>query len=256
MQKKNYSIRFLSSLKSAFKLVYAGNYSILYNEIKKRLYSESLSFGLKRDLKKPVETPSAKINIHIREFFEADVDVLLGNSTTTNPRIIASRRALIDANISTCYVAVTTNNIPCYMQWLIGSKDNDKIESYFRGIFPPLKPREALLEGDAGNTDFRGLRIMPEAMARIAEKATLINARWVNTFVETTNIPSLKGCRRSGFEPYILRKDKWVLFRRNTSFHPLSDKVVEEYHKNTASKTQLKREKSIKKEILQPQFQP
>lgn len=249
MQKQEYPILLFNSIMNAFKLLFEGHFSVLYDELKKRVSSESFSFGLKRDLTEPFESPSAKINIHIRELVKSDLGVLLAETKTSNPRVIAGQRALAEASIPTCYVAVTTNNIPCYMQWMIGSEDNERIEGYFQGVFPSLKPHEALLEAAYGNPDFRGLNIMPEAMSRIAEKAALNHVRWVITFVGITNIPSLKGCLRSGFKPYILRKDNWFLFRRTTSFLPLSEEIAEEYHRNPADKAQLNR-KSI-----QPQFQ-
>ena len=41
-------------------------------------------------------------------------------------------------------------------------------------------------------------------MAQIAERGTDLGARWVITFVTVDNIPSLKGCQRAGFVPYLL----------------------------------------------------
>jgi hypothetical protein len=236
MEKKDSLNHFFTSLWNAYKLLRDGHYSVFYNEIKIRLYSESLSLGLQRDLNKPFEAPHAKIKINIRPFKEGDTEMLLGESESamTNPKILASQRAILVKKIPQCYVAVTLNNKPCYMQWLIGYKENDKIRFHFQDLFPPLKPREALLEGAYCNPEFRGLGIMPAAMSQIAENASLINARWVNTFVDVTNVASLKGCRRSGFEPYILRKNRWLLFHRTVSFHPLPAKMRDTYNLNTA----------------------
>lgn len=254
MPKKDSQNHFLASLKNAFNLLRDGHYSVLYNEIRNRLHSESLSFGLQRDLQDSFEKPAAKIKINVRPLHKEDIESLLGEevSEMVNPRIIASQYAMLDAKIPTCYVAVTSTDKPCYMQWLIGSEDNDKIQSHFKGVFPPLKPQEALLEAAFGNPNFRGLRIMPAAMAQIAEKASLINARWVNTFVDVSNIASLKGCRRSGFEPYVLRKEKWFLFRLTISFHPLPDYLLEEYEMNTADRNH----KSMNGSRIESKFEP
>lgn len=246
-----------TSIKNAFHLLRGGHYSVFFDEFQNRLHSESLSFGLQRDLHKPFENPSAKIKIDIRHLQEDDVKVLLGEEVSgmVNPRIISSQCALINAKIPTCFVAVTTTDKPCYMQWLIGSEDNDQIQSHFKGVFPQLKKREALLEGAYGNPKFRGLRIMPAAMAQIAEKASLINARWVNTFVDVTNIASLKGCRRSGFEPYLLRKERWFLFRLTISFHHLTEDLLNTYHLNTADHTQKSMNGSRNQTKIQPEVQ-
>jgi RimJ/RimL family protein N-acetyltransferase len=68
---------------------------------------------------------------------------------------------------------------------------------------------------------YQGKGIMPAAMARIAEKAADFGAQRVITFVDRENVPALKGCQRSGFRPYLLRHDRWRLFRRRVSFRPL-----------------------------------
>ena len=53
---------------------------------------------------------------------------------------------------------------------------------------------------------YRGMGIMSAAMARIAERASELGARYVITFVQDSNIPSLKGCQRSGFAPHLLHQ--------------------------------------------------
>lgn len=76
---------------------------------------------------------------------------------------------------------------------------------------------------------YRGLCIMPAAMAQIAEKGTSIGARYVNTFVGDDNIASLKGCEKPGFSPYLTRTittrlfnlSKRVVFKDSTDGYPL-----------------------------------
>lgn len=228
----------LSKIQHAYQLIQKGYFIVLIQEIKKQFYSHSISIGLQRDLSNEFKAPSAKIEIQIRPLKKEDVPKLLNPESTEslNPRIIANQQSMADANIPTCYVAVTEHDKPCYMQWLIGYKDNPVIKNYFKGIFPALKASEALLEGAYSNPDYRGLRIMPMAMSLIAEKASEINARWVNTFVDATNIPSLKGCQRSGFKPYLIRKDRWLLFQLTSTFHPVTESMKQYFYEVTDSK--------------------
>ena len=44
---------------------------------------------------------------------------------------------------------------------------------------------------------------MASAMAQIAARAADGGVRWVVTFVDEANTPSLKGCERAGFAPYL-----------------------------------------------------
>lgn len=225
-----------SKFYNAFQLIRKGHFIVLFKEFRKRIYSRSISFGLQRDLNNEFLAPSAKIGIQVRPLRTEDVAELLNtDDSSINPRIIANQKSMVNANIPTCYVAVTDDDKPCYMQWLIGNDDNQKIESHFKGVFPPLKESEALLEGAYSNPEYRGLRIMPMAMSLIAEKAAEINARWVNTFVDVTNIPSLKGCQRSGFKPFLLRKVQWFLFHQTITFHPITDAMIERFYEVTDS---------------------
>jgi RimJ/RimL family protein N-acetyltransferase len=83
------------------------------------------------------------------------------------------------------------------VQWLLGVRDNDFIARL--GGFPALEADQALLENAYTPPAFRGLGIMPAAMAAIAEHASELGARYVLTFVDQHNIASLKGCQRAGF---------------------------------------------------------
>ena len=62
---------------------------------------------------------------------------------------------------------------------------------------------------------------MPCAMAQLAAKAGEKGARWAITFVSQDNIPSLKGCKRAGFAPFLIRKKEWRLFHSRITFTPL-----------------------------------
>ncbi|HKP54311.1 MAG TPA: N-acetyltransferase [Chloroflexia bacterium] len=185
------------------------------------------SFGLRRDLHIPFAAPQASIPITVRLLEERDIPSILdidapgiGDEEREERK---TRLQMLRAGLMTCYVAVTNDDRPCYMQWLIGPEQNDKIQTYFKGIFPGLEPGEALLEGAFTPEAYRGKRIMPCAMAQIAEKAAGLGARWAMTFVTQDNIPSLKGCQRSGFVPYMTREEKWHAFRHHVSFTPLPE---------------------------------
>lgn len=225
-------------LRSAYRRLRGGQYSVLLSEIMRQLHSETLSFGLRRDLQINFPAPKAKIDISIRQLENEDLASLLDASSQdpAEQRVVSDQQGIVKAGIPGCYVAVTSDGKPCYMQWLISSEYNKLLEDHFQGIFPPLKKSEALLEGAYTPPAFRGLGIMPVAMARIAEQAAVLPARWVITFVGIDNIPSLKGCRRAGFEPFVFRKDRWFLFWRTVSFQAIPNSQLEHYHKNTAEK--------------------
>lgn len=206
-----------------------------FAEIGKRcaglIYERRTTFGLRRDLQVPLTLPKAKIPISIREFAASDVAALFPEHQATLTRKekieLAVRRAHFEAAIPTCYVAVDQRDgSPCYFQWLMGPRQNDKIQSFFpKRWFPVLAPDVALLENAYTPVHYRGNGIMSAAMALIAERAADIGARYVITFVESNNVPSLRGCAKSGFSPYLVRDEARYLFNlaRRRTFEPFSD---------------------------------
>jgi RimJ/RimL family protein N-acetyltransferase len=199
----------------------------MVEKVRRKIYSNSMSFCLRRDLTQAFEAPAAKIPVIVRPAQDAEAANLFApDAPGLSPDEIDDRIArwgLFEAGIPRCYVAIDQNGVPCYAQWLMSSADNDRIQEFFGGVFPILAPDEALLEGAFTPESHRGQGIMPRAMALIAERASDFGARYVITFVGEGNIPSLKGCQRSGFAPYRIRKAQWRLLRPQVSFLPLSE---------------------------------
>ncbi len=206
--------------------VRSGGSQALLREFKKRYKSEWLHYGLARDLSQPFRNPSAKIPIAVRPLRDEDIPRMLGMEATQlsdrGPYVRMHRLNFIEVGIGTCFVGATENDEPCYMQWLIPARDNTKIQKYFRGIFPILEPDEALLEYAFTPERWQGQGIMPAAMAQISEKARDFGARRVITFVDSSNVPALRGCRKAGYVPCLARIDRWRLFRRQFVFQELA----------------------------------
>jgi len=194
-------------------------------KVRRRMHRSVVCYGLRRDLEAPFEVPAASIPITVRPLRQTDVPKIFNTdgASAEEMRELMNRMQHLNADIPTCYVAVTADDDPCYLQWLMGPEQNEKIRIYFNGMFPVLKPDEALLENAYTLERYRGKKIMPCAMAQIAAKATEIGARYVITFVEVHNIASLKGCHRAGFSPYTLRTERWRLFRHLVAFTVLPE---------------------------------
>jgi GNAT superfamily N-acetyltransferase len=190
-----------------------------------RLYSRRGAIGLRRDLTVPFAVPQAKIPLTVRPLRADDDLTFIADQPDLDPDLAQARlrqRWLLTADLPTCWIAIDDDGAAAYMQWLIAPEHNDRIREWWGGLFPELKPGEALLEGAYTSDSHRGKGVMSHAMARIAEHAADFGARHVITFVGHENIASLKGCERSGFSPYIERRDSWSLFHRNVSFQPLT----------------------------------
>lgn len=199
-------------------IVRSGKFAKLARELAKRVFSNSESYLLRRDLTVPFQASAPKQPIEIRPISDSDIPAIL----SARP----GRLLILRANIPTCYLAETASGEICYMQWLIGQSDLERFRPFFDGELKNLRKDEVLLEFAYTFEMFRGQKIMPAAMAAIAEKGLLSGARYAVTYVQKDNIAALKGCAAAGFSPYMVRNERWRIFAFKESFSSLPDGLV------------------------------
>jgi hypothetical protein len=97
--------------------------------VARRLRSNVEAVGLRRDLAVPFEAPRAAIPIEVRPLAERDIPHLLepnvAQLSAEERWDRASRKRLLEAGFGAPHVAVTDGDVPCYVQWLFGHKDNE-----------------------------------------------------------------------------------------------------------------------------------
>jgi GNAT superfamily N-acetyltransferase len=213
-------------LKNAWFLLASFQFKEVVRKISFRIFSDTYSIGLQLDLTIKFDIPEAQIPLTIRPLRQNDIPKIFDFK---NPSLfehdklnLVVRLEHIHANIPTCYVAVTNDDTPVFIEWLMGHTENKRIQAFFNEIFPLLSPDEMLLENAFTLPEFRGKGIMASAVARIAELGKTSGARRVITFIEQTNIASLKASKRAGFHPYVVRHEKWFLFHRTLTFTEFS----------------------------------
>jgi len=215
-------------------VVRSGKLAKLARELVKRVFSNSESYLLRRDLTVPFHASKPKQPIEVRPIRDSDLSDIL----EARP----GRLLILRANIPTRYLATTASGEICYMQWLVGQSDLARFKSFFDGDLNDLGKDEVLLEFAYTFEKFRGQRIMPAAMAAIAEKGLLSGARYAVTYVQKDNIAALKGCSAAGFSPYMIREERWRIFSFKESFRSLTDNArfpFQTADSITAEKTQL-----------------
>jgi hypothetical protein len=199
-------------------VVRSGKFAKLARELVKRTFSNSESYLLRRDLTVPFQAAAAKQPIEVRPIRDSDISAILA----ARP----GRLLILKANIPTCYLATTASGEICYMQWLIGQSELDRFRPFFDGELRDLRKDEVLLEFAYTFEQFRGQKIMPAAMAAIAERGLLSGARYAVTYVQKDNIAALKGCAAAGFSPYMIRNERWRIFSFKESFKSLPNGLV------------------------------
>ena len=206
--------------RKGFGLLRAGEWRLVLNGLRHLLYSDFYTYELCRDVTVPMDVPKPAIVRTIRPIERSDVHAFT-EIDPTREQIGGIWRRMLASDIQTCYVAVTKEGAPCYMQYLILPSENDKVQGVLEGTLPRLAEDEALLEASLTLEEYRGQGIMPFVMDDLAQKARKEGARWLLTFVSIRNVPALKGCRRSGFVPNMLVHRRFRLFKRRITYTPL-----------------------------------
>jgi RimJ/RimL family protein N-acetyltransferase len=196
----------------------SGKFAKLARELVKRVFSNSESYLLRRDLTVPFQASAPKQPIEVRAITDSDIPAIL----EARP----GRLLILRANIPTCYLAITASGEICYMQWLVEQSDLERFRPFFDGELGNLRKDEVLLEFAYTFEKFRGQKIMPAAMAAIAEKGLSSGARYAVTYVQKDNLAALKGCAAAGFSPYMIRDERWRIFSFKESFRTLPDVLV------------------------------
>jgi hypothetical protein len=215
----------LRKTKAALSLLSHGRIAALAEEVKRELGSVETSYAFRRDLTIPFETRPTSVPIILRPFERGDISLLTLDSMGRDTTKLMERLSRIDAIgagiPSAVYVAVTRDDSPCFLQWLVAPEANDRLNTYYKGYFPPLARDEVLLEGAFVPERHRGKGIMTSAMSKVADEGASMGARWAITYVDVSNLPSIRGCLACGFHPFLTRKAEWRAFKRRLFFAPL-----------------------------------
>jgi hypothetical protein len=207
-------------------LVRSGELVLLLRLIARRLYSESVSLGLRREVSEPLEAPRPRMALTIRPLEPDDVPlftVSIPNLDRTNVMDRVNARLLIESGIRQCYVAVTPDGHPCYMQCLIESSQNGKLRRLYGNLVPPLQQDEGLLEAAFSLEKYRGRGLMLQVIPELLARARQLGLRRLILFASVNNLPMLRACRWAGFVPYTERRQSHRLFHRRVTFRPLPD---------------------------------
>lgn len=211
-------------IKSVLYFLKKGKLKFILNGIRKRIYSEIICLGVKRDLNNNFQSPDSKIKIKTRLFKKSDGIYFAHDN---------HNYGLIEEDIKNCYVATTINDIPCFRIWIMESSQNSKIQSFFPGNFPSLNKNELLVEAAFTLPEYRGNRILSTAINKIIENNNN-RARYLLAFIDIKNVNSLKGYKHSGFDPYLLRVEKWFFFSKRVYFSDIPKEIQEKYLSDTS----------------------
>jgi hypothetical protein len=197
-------------------MVARGESKVLTKRLMERLYANQTSLILRCDLREPPREITPTIPLNLRLVQENDLPSIIKE----RPR----RLPILLEKVPTCYLALTDDGQPAYMNWVVFNTDWQRFSSHFVGsLHRELEDDECLFEFAYTFEKFRGLGVMSAALtmiiARVVEERP--HLKWGYTYILDYNIPSLKGCRNAGFRPYMQRREYWRAMRLTEVFRPL-----------------------------------
>tara|TARA_R110000868_G_scaffold12514_1_gene59775 strand:+ start:1187 stop:1873 length:687 start_codon:yes stop_codon:yes gene_type:complete len=210
--------RFKKKIWYSINLIRDGKLKEVWQALTRRLYSEELAFGFKRDLSIKIHKPRSLAKVIIREGTSEDEKYFSEDSNDGRIK-----------NFQTCYVAINYDKIPCFRTWLIDASQNEKLKKAWGNNFPQLKKDEILLEKVFTIPKYRGMGILPIALYEISEKGLKLGAKYAICFGAVMNKNTSCSFCFAGFEPYILRKVRWFLFIKFTSYQEIPVNLLTDY---------------------------
>ena len=201
-------------------LIKQGDVRFTLGLLGKKIYSQELAFGFKRDLSNDYSKRRALISINIRKYSHDDEIFFEDNMTT----------GLIE-QMQTPYVATNKDGDPCFRCWMLDSSENGKLQEFWEGTFPILSSDEVLIENVFTVPKYRSMAVFPAALCELAEIYKEKGFKFAISFGETTNLNTTRSFAYTGFEPYILRIIKWRFFRKKIQFENIPDHLLEDYKK-------------------------
>ncbi len=210
-------------LRTLLWLVQSNQLSGLAALVRPLLHSDERGVGLRRGIEPPLEPRRPRYPLTVRPIDPQEQAAFTDPSGVEGQGVLLRLKArqLFEAGLETCYVAVTEDNVPVYIQYLVLPDQNDKLAEVFGGQIPQLTEDEALLEFAFTLDQYRALGVMPYAFAELAAEARRRGADRLVTWVSESNPNMLRYLERIGFVPFSIRTERYRLFRRTIRFEPV-----------------------------------
>jgi GNAT superfamily N-acetyltransferase len=206
----------MTNLRKLVWLLRARSFRVIVKLLQRWLWSDVTAYGLERSAAAPIPARKPRTAVTIRPIRpdEESAFTRTPGATPEDTLVRVNARHLLATGLKTCYVAVTDEGAPCYMQYLVLPDENDRLENAFGGLIPALGEGEALLEFAFTVERYRSAGIMPMAVRELGLEARRMGATRLVTYIPEWNPHVLRFFRRIGFEPFVIRRERYRLLRR------------------------------------------
>ena len=210
----------------------AGDAGGLLRRLKKRLHSDTLRVGIRKQPTPDDEARTATAQHRIRVASMADIEAVLdpgrGDANDANELWQRRLRRHVAATVGPdrCYVADFGDLGPSFMQFLFFPDDNEVLRRAFPDLGPPIEPGEAMVDYLYVAPDARSLPFLTSCLLQVSVEARRRGATSVITYTPIGNKAALMSSRLVGYHPFALRRCTYRLFRRNVSYEPYTEGVT------------------------------
>jgi len=214
-----------SPLRTGIALLRHGQFQVVFQELRRRFFSERRVYGLCHELPSGFGLPETENTLTVRSLTPEDIPRITDffdqqHSEDMHERIV--RRRLVDSGVPTCYLVAMANGDLCSMQWLIDEDQNQMLDTVFPGEYPRLEQHEMMLWYIFMPRKYREKGILAYAISEVLKKAKKLNVTRVTTFIGDRDTALLEACKSVGFVPYLIRTERWRFFRKRLAFEGLS----------------------------------
>lgn len=197
-----------------------GEFGPAARTVRKVMWSTAEEYGLRGELPLPEPPEAGQFRLEVRPVEPTDVERLVGDEASSSSLHSWRLRRLVDAGVPGGWVAVDGDGRPCFVLWVIGPENNERLRREIGPTFRPLGPGEVLLASGFTPSPHRGVRMGEAAGKKILDIACP-EARWAWAYTSTTNRAALISLVRAGFTPVVRMRSKWRFLRQTVDFEPL-----------------------------------
>jgi GNAT superfamily N-acetyltransferase len=174
-------------------------------QVGSRISSSARYIWLAKEVGPPEPPVSAQVAFSLRPASSVDFQALLGRLGEEKGRDIYEilrRASFFGRGFDGCFVAITASGEGCHLGWLLTFRHNGLIRTEYPAGTDLLGEDEALVENILTLPRYRGQGIMLSVLQQMEDLARAQGLRRMIAYVETSNIPSLKGFERAGYKPF------------------------------------------------------
>ena len=208
--------RVFKAMRYAALLLKLGGPKAFLFQLRRQIYSRDILFGLETNSDTDKVAVTSRLQYSLAPASEKDIEEVVLKAETESEESaheLIQRKWFYECGFHECYMARTADTRdPCFLAWIISSKDSSVVNQGFKSRLPSLQEDELLLENCYTFEQYRGNGIMPSALSELWETAISKGFKRMITYVRQDNKASLRAFEKLGFRKFDEIRERKLLF--------------------------------------------